>query len=200
MRCENCKSVLFDFAQALMEDHEREEVEQHLESCTNCSNDYQAIMYLHHQSQVWHDQEVPDWRKPKIEKQKPSWFMWYPVLASTAALLLMVGVTFQSTEQIAPPTNQATSADFDEWIYQWEAKQALDQTLLVDNLIETNRNIREKELQALVGLLKTEIDRQALNTDESLRYIITHQLNSQRELDDLNNRVQNISLREASYP
>ena len=42
-------------------------------------------------------------------------------------------------------------------------------------------------------LLKAEMDRRSLETAESLRYVITHQIQEQRELDDLSLRIRQIS-------
>ncbi len=59
--------------------------------------------------------------------------------------------------------------------------------------LDTNRTQRQQELEVLVRLLKGEMDRRSLETEESLRYVIAHQIQGQRELDDLYERVQKIS-------
>jgi hypothetical protein len=56
-----------------------------------------------------------------------------------------------------------------------------------------NRMQRQEELQALVRLLRSEMDRCTEETEESLRYVIAHQIQEQREINDLYDRLQQIN-------
>ena len=48
-----------------------------------------------------------------------------------------------------------------------------------------NRAQREQELAALAATLKQEMDRRAFETEDSLRYLVTHQVQGERRLNDL---------------
>jgi hypothetical protein len=76
-----------------------------------------------------------------------------------------------------------TSADIPE---------SADQTLLIQALQQANRDQRERELQSLATLLKAEMDRRTLETEQSLRYVIAHQIQGQQDLDELYQRVDRI--------
>ena len=71
--------------------------------------------------------------------------------------------------------------------------QDIDQEILLQSVLDSNRTQRQQDLEALARLLKGEMDRRSLETEESLRYVIAHQIQSQQELDDLYQRVQMIS-------
>lgn len=45
-------------------------------------------------------------------------------------------------------------------------------------------------MKALTTLLKAEMDRRSLETEQSLKYIVSHQIQSQRQLDALRGRLQ----------
>ncbi|MDP6374981.1 MAG: hypothetical protein QF921_04890 [Pseudomonadales bacterium] len=64
--------------------------------------------------------------------------------------------------------------------------------VLPETLVKASRDQREQELSSLVKLLKMEMDRRSIETEESLRYIIAHQIQGQQHVDERYDRVEHI--------
>ncbi len=82
------------------------------------------------------------------------------------------------------------NATFDEWQQDFQHRLEVDQSLIVQAVMVANEDRRQRELDALARLLKAEMDRQALETDQSLRYVVAHQLKEQERMDQLVRHVQ----------
>ncbi len=196
MHCEHVQSLLFEYADLLLAQTTLDQVSEHLASCAQCSADHDSILEMESQASVWHDLPAPAWQIPKV----PSRFdfsqftLWFPSLASTAALVLVGVLYFQAPGSepglVLPPGSAAT---YTSPLTEAVDLPGLDQGNLMQTALDTNTAQRKRELEALVRLLKGEMDRRSLETEESLRYVIAHQIQGQRELDDLYQRVQKIS-------
>ncbi|MFB3105220.1 MAG: anti-sigma factor [Pseudomonadales bacterium] len=192
MHCEHVQSLLFEYADGLLAQDTRGEVSEHLTTCPHCSADHASILEMESQARVWHDLPAPAWQIPKIPSRVnfSQFTQWFPSLASAAALIL-VGVLYfkdpgSEPKLGLPPTSAPPNSEL-------VSLQNLDQRNLMQTALDTNRAQRQQELEVLVRLLKGEMDRRSLETEESLRYVIAHQIQGQRELDDLYERVQKIS-------
>ena len=125
--------------------------------------------------------------------------MWFPIAASTAALALAVFAVVGSpgepgaTPVIAqhdPETRQLLVNEALERLREeFESRQEVDSTLLLQAVVEATRTQREQELAALATVLTAEMDSRALAADENLRYLVTDQFRNSRRLDDLVRRV-----------
>ncbi|TDJ33592.1 MAG: hypothetical protein E2O61_12050 [Gammaproteobacteria bacterium] len=192
MHCEHVQSLLFEYADGLLAQDTRGEVSEHLTTCPHCSADYASILEMESQARVWHDLPAPAWQVPKIPSRLDfsQFTQWFPSLASAAALVLVGALYFKdpgSEPKLAlPPASAPLSTEL-------VSLQDLEQRNLMQTALDTNRAQRQQELEALVRLLKGEMDRRSLETEESLRYVIRYQLQSQRDLDDLYERMQKIS-------
>ena len=192
MHCEHVQSLLFEYADGLLAQDTRGEVSEHLTTCPHCSADYASILEMESQARVWHDLPAPAWQVPKIPSRLDfsQFTQWFPSLASAAALVLVGALYFKdpgSEPKLAlPPASTPLSTEL-------VSLQDLEQRNLMQTALDTNRAQRQQELEALVRLLKGEMDRRSLETEESLRYVIRYQLQSQRDLDDLYERMQKIS-------
>lgn len=192
MHCEHVQSLLFEYADGLLAQDTRGEVSEHLTTCPHCSADHASILEMESQARVWHDLPAPAWQVPKIPSRLDfsQFTQWFPSLASAAALVLVGALYFKdpgSEPKLAlPPASTPASTEL-------VSLQDLEQRNLMQTALDTNRAQRQQELEALVRLLKGEMDRRSLETEESLRYVIRYQLQSQRDLDDLYERMQKIS-------
>lgn len=192
MHCEHVQSLLFEYADGLLAQDTRGEVSEHLTTCPHCSADHASILEMESQARVWHDLPAPAWQVPKIPSRLDfsQFTQWFPSLASAAALVLVGALYFKdpgSEPKLAlPPASTPLSTEL-------VSLQDLEQRNLMQTALDTNRAQRQQELEALVRLLKGEMDRRSLETEESLRYVIRYQLQSQRDLDDLYERMQKIS-------
>jgi hypothetical protein len=164
------------------------ELEHHLDGCDECRALQQDIAGMRAQARVWHDLEPPTWNpdpSPWQHGERASlgftaaWQrlvqLWLPLAASTAALLLVVNVYRLD----GPAPSQVPQPQIAE-LANSPAAQAL---------LAASRRERQREMEALTALLKAELDRQEAQTEESLKYLISHQIQSQRELDAVRGRL-----------
>ena len=190
MHCEHVQSLLFEYADQMLAHDTRDQVGDHLDTCAQCSADYARILEMESQARVWHDLPAPAWQIPKLPSRVDFSELnrWFPSLASAVALVLVVALYFKDPgyqPSLVLPTASSTTSFADP-----ASLQTLDQRYLMQTALDTNRAQRQQELEALVKLLKGEMDRRSLETEESLRYVIAHQIQGQREIDDLYQRVQ----------
>ena len=87
MRCDQTQTLLFDYVDDRLADQVRMEVGDHLETCSDCHSDYQGILDLQAQANVWHELPVPKWQPPAIPARSlfGNFQQWFPSLASAAA-------------------------------------------------------------------------------------------------------------------
>ena len=191
MQCEDIKPLLFEYADDTLSLEQRNLVSAMLETCESCRADYAAILALKSQASVWHDETPGPWQPPQVERQRADWqsgfLQWFPALASTAALAVMLVVHF------APQSDNGVLST-DPLLAEWPADpvstfQAAEPQL-VRSVLESSRTQRQAELETLVRALTAEMDKRSLETEESLRYIVAHQVQEQQELDELRAQVQ----------
>ena len=122
------------------------------------------------------------------------WRQWFPVAASATALALAAASLFHTqtdptntlpNETVAANSRALVQAELAQWRQAFEAQSAADRTRLIDAMMAANRAQREQELAALAATLKQEMDRRAFETEDSLRYLVTHQVQGERRLNDL---------------
>lgn len=191
MRCEQARAHLFEHADEALPEHLRSAVSAHLEGCPVCREDYESIVELTLRASVWHDVPAPRWQPPVVGARLglESFRQWFPSVASALALLLVVGL------YLRPPAPEGAAAPRAPvaGTLPVQAGSALPVSASVESLLTSNRLERQQELQALVQLLRAEMDRRSEETEESLRYVIAHQLQGQREIDDLYQYVRKVS-------
>ena len=210
MNCEEARSSLFELiedegrsAQHLAPE-QRTALLEHVSGCSACTAEVAAIRAWQAHADAWQDVPVPRWRPPLVERppERPpwrDWRMWFPIAASAAALLLAVfAVVGSPGEPGATPviaqhdreTRQLLVTEaLERFREEFESRQEVDRTLLLQAAVEATRTQREQELAALATVLTAEMDRRALATDENLRYLVTDQFRNSRRLDDLVQRV-----------
>ena len=192
MRCEEARLMLFDYQDRTLSQTARTQLSEHLEHCAECRSDLESLNDLSLQAQVWHDLPAPPWQAPGV-RGNFSWAglqQWFPSLASAQALILVAGLYLQQ-----PPPPAGLPADTSRRSAPPIAGgAALPVGSNVEALQTSNRLERQQELQALVQLLTAEMDRRNEETEESLRYVIAHQIQGQREIDDLYQYIRKVSL------
>ena len=191
MHCDEARDNLLDRLD--IPAAERPELTAHLEGCEECRALSEDIRAMQSQARVWHDVNPPPWnadsrawREPGGSRAaSPSWLgliqQWFPVLASTAALLLALGIYLDE-----PAANDAPSP---EVAIAPRAGDPAAGEAAAEALLAAGRRERRQEIEALTALLKAEMDRRSLETEESLKYIISHQIQSQRELEAMRGRL-----------
>ena len=206
MNCDEARSSLFEWVEdeAGIPAAERGALRAHVEGCPSCTADVEAIQAMRRHADAWRDEPMPRWQRPRVERPGwRDWRVWFPVAASTAAFALaavaVVAPWAASGPHEAPaPTvagydpalqRQLVDAAVDRFRDEFERRREVDRALLLQAAMEAARNQREEELTTLAAFLKAEMDRRSLETDESLRYLITDQARDRRRLEDLFQRV-----------
>ena len=205
MNCEEARSNLFELVEDAggLAPGEREALQAHVAGCPSCSADVEAIRTWRQHAQAWQDEPTPRWSRPRIERPAwRDWRGWFPVAASTAALALAVIAVVgprTATEDEAPPPavaahdpelqRQLVDAALAQFREELDGRREADRSFVLQAVMEAARDQREEELTALAVFLKAEMDRRSLQTDESLRYLITDQVRDRRRLEDLFQRV-----------
>ena len=194
MNCDEAGPRLFELMEETASGEAQKELAQHVSGCAECSAALAAIREWRELAGAWKDAPAPRWRRPALERPAfwRDWRQWFPVAASAAALVVAGAVLlrapaaqptpadpFEAASQVRPNTQSA------QWRRELEARSEADRALLVQAVLEANRSQREQELAALAAMLKGEMDRRAFETERSLRYIVTHQVQDERRLNDL---------------
>jgi hypothetical protein len=186
MHCERARATLLEHLDRPPPATEPE-LDAHLDGCADCTALAHDLKGLEAQARVWHELSPPPWnptpgawhRDPRTATGTADgwaqWLQqWLPLTASLAALLLAAGLYWRGgpvpAESAAPDVVVASEPP-------------------VQALLANSRQEREQELEALTVLLKAEMDRRSLETEESLKYIISHQIQSQRQLDAIRGRL-----------
>ena len=189
MLCEHANPQLIEYADRELSSDVLIEVERHLGSCEICQADYAAITQWRTMANNWHDEIVPTWKPLRMPGRDlfENFRLWFPTAASTAALAMatLLFVQISQTGGVLP-TNQQIPVDFQTLPELPQAQQAA----MVEKVMEGSREQRQDELQALLKILKAEMDRRSIETEESLRYVISHQLQGQEEMDALYQQVE----------
>lgn len=193
MNCDEAGPRLFDLTDGSAGREARAELEQHVSGCAQCSAALAALREWRERADAWQDAPVPRWRRPAVERPAfwRDWRQWFPLAVSAAALVVAGAVLLrapaaqqlplQGSETASSPPNAVAA----QWRRELEAGSQTDRALLVQAVLEASRSQREQELAALAAVLKGEMDRRALETERSLRYIVTHQVQDERRLNDL---------------
>jgi len=185
MHCDQAETLMFDYVEDRLSHDMRMRVGDHLEGCASCQGLHNGILDMQAQARVWHDVAPPPWQLPRV----PSRFdlsavaQWFPSLASAVALILVIAIYFQQPGPSPTSGQPALPAS---------TMAHTDTQPVLEHLRASSRDQRQGEMEALVRLLKAEMDRRSLETEESMRYVIAHQIQGQRELDDLSRQVQQI--------
>ena len=217
MLCEQAGPNLVDWTEGTLDAETAQHVRAHVDGCTVCRADLAAIHRWRGYAEQWHKVALPAGGSAALAARHASrwpassWLdatpwaaaprsarllQWLPMAASAAALAIAVLLLFD--QATAPPSTspdwnaadaRLLDARLDQWRQETWDRLDIDQSLLVAAVLEASRSQRQAELQALVRVIKGEIDRQSLIAEEGLRYVIGHQIEEQERLDALARHV-----------
>ena len=204
---EQIRDLLFDYVDDVLDLETRRAVSERLEASAELQADYALILDAQNRAQVWHEIPAPYWNPPRIVSQtRWVWenlnlLQWFPTAASATALLLVVAIYFRGPDVASPGTVAPAAAipvtpqylqqDLREASFEDPAQTAFAQVLL-----ETGRQQRQEELTSMMKILTAEMNIRSIETQESLGYIIRHQIEEQKDLDELYEQVQRITVPE----
>ncbi len=190
MHCEQANPQLIEYAERLLPPDVHDQVEAHLNTCTTCQADLEAITQWQAMASNWHDEVVPNWKPAPVSERDlfENLRIWFPTAASAAALAMATLIFVQMPPQTngTLPSGQSVATDYQSLPPLPQATQAA----MVQSVMDGSREQRAEELQALLKILKAEMDRRSIETEESMRFIIANQLKGQQELDELYEQVE----------
>lgn len=212
MNCEEAGPLLAELADGTLDAATARRVQEHVEGCDDCFALATTLATWQRRVQDWEDLPAPVILLPHVPSKRRGWrwpawpvkVNWWQVVPAAASLgaLALAALAFVRSGSPFPddappmaatpvPANaQVLNATFDEWQQDFQHRLEVDQSLIVQAVMVANEDRRQRELDALARLLKAEMDRQALETDQSLRYVVAHQLREQERMDELVRQVQ----------
>lgn len=225
MRCDEAGPLIPELTEGRLSGESRSALERHIDGCDDCRGIADQIAAWDRNAVMWDEIAPPAWKanvghRPRRSFQWPSFFQWFPVATSAAALALVAALFVGQSSPTAPnslvpggPTiagsnpgvgatlpvsfDTAEDSQFEALQQQLDDRLAVDQSLLLQAVLEANRTQRQQEMEALVKVLKAEMDRNSFETDESLRYVIAHQLQEQARVDELSRELREINFSQA---
>ncbi len=225
MRCDEAGPLIPELTEGRLSGETQSTLERHLDDCEDCRSIADQVAAWNRDAVMWDEIAPPAWQvnvghRPQRSFQWPSFFQWFPVATSAAALALVAAVFVGQGGPAAPdsvvprgptiagatpnvgttlPVSFDTTRDsqYEALQQQLDDRLAVDQSLLLQAVLEANRTQRQQEMEALVKVLKAEMDRKSFETDESLRYVISHQLQEQERVDELSRELREINFSQA---
>ena len=190
------QALLVEYAEGTLPADVRLAVEEHLQNSAELQADYESITSLQSMAINWHDEQPPAWQIPEIDQPNPitEWLdgfrNWFPTFASATALVL-VSVMYldDSAETGQLPQNLTSSGTYESLPQLPQAQQAA----FVDSVLETSREQRQEEFSALLEYITAEMNRRSIETEESMRFILSSQIEGQKELDQLYQQIERLA-------
>ena len=194
---EKAQSLLVEYAEGSLPSDLHQAVEEQLQRSEELQAEYEAITNLQSMAINWHEEQPPAWKIPEIEHTNPmtEWLdgfrNWFPTFASATALVLVSVMYFDdSAESGQLPQSQVASGAYESLPELPQAQQAA----FVDSVLETSREQRQEEFSALLEYITAEMNRRSIETEESMRFILSSQIEGQKELDQLYQQIERLAL------
>ena len=216
MNCETCQSGLFDFHEGTLDPAESARVDAHLQDCDACAALLADIWQMNLVSSRWQDQQVGPWNRSEHLAQRSGW-QFPQVLATAASLLALVivltdthvvstdeGLTFKVgrddyvTQQSLARLRSDQAAIIDERFQKLTSQQAASNQVLLRSVLETSREERREDFTTLLTYWNTAQAKQQRETQEELRYLMASQAEDQKDIQQLSNAFQTITLQRGS--
>ena len=196
MDCKEAHSLLVEYAEGTLPADLHQAVEEELHRCADCQAEYETITSLQSMAINWHDEQPAAWKIPEIEQSNSvtDWLdgfrNWFPTFASATALVLVSVMYFGDDSTSGElPQSQVASGGYDTLPELPQAQQAA----FVDSVLETSREQRQEEFSALLEYITAEMNRRSIETEESMRFILSSQIEGQKELDQLYQQIERLA-------
>ena len=197
LNCSDVETLMVEYLDGSLDQNLHQQMTEQIDSCANCQQTLADISEMRATveswSTNWHDETPPAWEVPQSEVSNPlepfleGFRQWFPTFASATALVLVSVLYVQSPESTPGQINASQLAEYNALPELPQATQAA-----FDNALEDNRAQRQRELESLLEILTAEMNRRSLETEESLRYVVTSQVQGQREMDQLYQQVERL--------
>ncbi len=213
MQCEQCESVLFDFNEGNLSPEASAEVNSHLETCDECSALLNDIWQMGLVSSRWQDQRVPLWNRRQQFFAGSSW--QFPQLLATAASLLALVMVLTDVHFVTSDDGIMLKAgrsdyvsetslamlkaeqdnEFDQRFQKLTAQQVASNQLMLRTILDTSRQERREDFTTLVSYWNETQAAQYQETEDHLRYLLASQADDERDIQQLSDAFNRISMR-----
>ncbi len=218
MRCDRVRDVLFEYRRGLLPGSERDDVADHLNCCEMCRRQLTDLTSFEVLARDWQDLEPPPWNAASVVTGPAPLSLvqlcarWLPLAAALVLTAFVAAgteighradgfyVRFGSGD--APPggPSQAPQAVVDAErlqtaIERLRAEQAMERELLRAALLAASTNPRRGEIEAMLALVRAQLDGHAEDARDSLRFVIDLQQRDERRLSELDDQLQRIGYR-----
>jgi predicted anti-sigma-YlaC factor YlaD len=213
VNCEACEQQLFDFHEGRLTGEAASQVDAHLKHCDACSALLNDIWQMSLAASRWQDQRVPDWDRKSAFFEGKRW--QFPQLLATAASLLALvlvltdvhfvsgdgGITLRMGrgDYVSVSTldqfRDIQQAQLEQGFDKLTAQQVASNQLMLGTMLDTSRKERREDFSTLVTYWNGIQARQYQETEENLRYLLATQAEDERDIQQLGDALQQISLR-----
>lgn len=213
MSCEQCEQQLFDFHEGRLAANMAAVVDQHLKHCDGCSGLLNDIWQMSLVASRWQDQPVPQWDRQSAFFSRSGW--QFPQMLATAASLLalvlvLTDVHFVSEDNgvslrlgradyvsaaVLDEFRDAQQDQLEQGFQRLTAQQVASNQVILNSMLETSRSERREDFTTLVTYWNTVQASQNRETEENLRYLLATQAEDERDIQQLGDALQQISLR-----
>lgn len=220
LSCSDVEERLFEFHEGQLPSEESALVDQHLQSCDECSQLLNDIWQMGLVSTRWQDQTAGRWNRNEHFERRSTWQMpqMTAIAASVLALVLVLTDThitqtddgfrlrvgrdgYVTTEQLTQVSTDLTSHQsgyIDRRFQQLTSQQNAGNQLLLRTMLETSREERKEDLGVLVSYLNANQARQHQQTEAELRYLMASQVEDEKDIKQLSEAFTRIGLQRGS--
>jgi hypothetical protein len=205
--CEQTRSLMINVIEDGLSILEKQRLDQHLDHCQDCRHHFAELWELKAISTQWKDIPVPAWDRRQNLFEAPSFLPGFQYLSGFASVLVLVlvltsaeistkdgfsinfGGNYVSRSEL---TQRLKSIESDQRDYlQTSVQKLTDQQvttsqLLMKSMLTTSRVERREDLQQVFALVDEAQGQQLQLTNDSLRVLISYQLEDRRNINHLN--------------
>lgn len=210
MNCDQCRQLLFDIVDANVSQESRAAANLHMDECPECSAALAELWQLSAAASRWQDRPVPWWNRQARFFEGRSWFPVLQIASGFASLLVMVLVLAQVQVSTSDGlvirlggtgiTEQQLTAKLDELrteqyamvnarLDRLASEQVSSNQLLVNMVLEANRQERQEDVANLLALLEDSQTQQQQRTAAGLRFVIGNQIEDRRNIKQLSDAL-----------
>jgi hypothetical protein len=217
LQCEQVQLHLFEFAEDSLASSLRGEMDQHLQSCDECSDLLQGIWEMELKSTAWSDMNVPGWdRRDHFFGSRQS-FSWFQLAGAMSSVLVLILVLFRaelsSTEagfqiSLGGQSDYVSSQEFDSKLRELAIQNQRDMDasmgnftnaqltaneLMLRTMLVASRSERREDLGTMMTVWNEDRKQLEESTEDSLRFLLRNQIEGRRDIGNLTNVLSTIT-------
>ncbi|XOV89084.1 MAG: anti-sigma factor family protein [Pseudomonadota bacterium] len=206
MTCEHCRTQLFDVVDGAISAANHLEVNQHLDTCEDCSNRLAELWQLAALASRWQDRSVPQWNRRGFFFDSRPWFPVLQVASACASVVVMIlvltqvqlsvsdgltvrfGNSYALEESVDAKIAELKAQQSDQLrnsVERLTSQQAASNQLLLRAALTATRSERKEDLSNLLVILAEIQGRRFEQTEASLQYLVDTQIEDRRNIRQL---------------